>query len=208
MRSDPRTRPACGVGCASTAGGSAAGIPAAAITAPRSSAGTSAPRSSGGTACQTDSWNPGPAVTGMPNGRRRKTRSNVRSAGRSARCRSCGSPCPPGPTAAATAARIERNSIALLSCLIGGPDKPSTSWLGHHVGSSKVRESGLWNSDHVDEHYDPGPLHLLADLAGNASCPELRVSINGKHPLSPHGRRWQVPSGFRPGAGWLAASLV
>ena len=64
---------------------------------------------------------------------------------------------------------IERNSIALLSCLTGGPDKPSTSWLGHHASSSKVRQSGLWNSDHVDEHYDPGFLHLLAELAGNAS---------------------------------------
>jgi hypothetical protein len=38
-----------------------------------------------------------------------------------------------------------------------------------HASSSKVRESGLWNSDHVDEPYDPGFLNLLADLAERAS---------------------------------------
>lgn len=63
---------------------------------------------------------------------------------------------------------IERDSIALLSCLTGGPDLPSSSWLGHHATSSRVRSSGLWNSDHVDEHHDPGFLQLLASLAENS----------------------------------------
>jgi hypothetical protein len=76
---------------------------------------------------------------------------------------------PTRPDGSSDRGYIERNSIALLSCLTDGPDKPSTSWLGHHASSSKVRQSGLWNSDHVDEHYDSGFLHLLADLAGNAS---------------------------------------
>jgi hypothetical protein len=60
---------------------------------------------------------------------------------------------------------IERNSIALLSCLAGGPDQPSARWVGHYASSGKVRYSGLWNSNHVNENYDPAFLQLLADSA-------------------------------------------
>ena len=59
---------------------------------------------------------------------------------------------------------IERNSIALLSCVTGSPDKPSASWLGEQATSMRVRQSGLWNSRHVDEAYDPAFLQLLANL--------------------------------------------
>jgi hypothetical protein len=59
---------------------------------------------------------------------------------------------------------IERNSIALLSCLSAGPDQPSDGWLGHHANSPKVRQSGLWNSNHVDETYDPSFLQPLENL--------------------------------------------
>src|SRR5262249_48320681 len=52
-------------------------------------------------------------------------------------------------------AYIERNSIALLSNwrkpLL---DPPSANWLGRRCASQRVRGSGLWNSDHVDEDYD------------------------------------------------------
>jgi hypothetical protein len=51
---------------------------------------------------------------------------------------------------------IEKNSIALLSCRAGGLDQPSARWLGHHASSEKVRQSALWNSNHVDDRYDPG----------------------------------------------------
>ena len=51
---------------------------------------------------------------------------------------------------------IERNAIALLSnfekTLL---DAPSTRWLGHDCDREKVRKSGLWNQNHVDEDYDP-----------------------------------------------------
>jgi hypothetical protein len=56
---------------------------------------------------------------------------------------------------------IERNSIALLSCLTGGPDQPSNGWLGHHATNPKVRHSGLWNSNHVGDAYDLGFLHAF-----------------------------------------------
>lgn len=59
---------------------------------------------------------------------------------------------------------IERNSIALLSCLVGGPDPPSTGWLGHDVPRPEIRESGLWNVQHVYDRYDPAFLQLLARL--------------------------------------------
>lgn len=51
---------------------------------------------------------------------------------------------------------IERNSIALLSNYGKPPlDAPSTGWLGLSCDRSRVRQSGLWNSNHVDETYDP-----------------------------------------------------
>ena len=60
---------------------------------------------------------------------------------------------------------IERNSIALLSNRgVTKLDEPSMDWLGRHSHKAKVRESGLWNSKHVDEEYDPAFLELFAQL--------------------------------------------
>ena len=60
---------------------------------------------------------------------------------------------------------IERNSIALLSNY-NKPrlDPPSAVWLGHHCNRERVRNSGLWNSIHVDEDYDPAFLDELDRL--------------------------------------------
>lgn len=58
--------------------------------------------------------------------------------------------------------RIERNSIALLSNYKKPAiDPASPKWLGHHCDRERVRLSGLWNNNHVDEEYDS---HFLADL--------------------------------------------
>lgn len=60
---------------------------------------------------------------------------------------------------------IERNAIALLSNFGKAPfDPPSESWLGHHCNRERVRKSGLWNSNHVDEAYEPAFLDQLAHL--------------------------------------------
>jgi len=59
---------------------------------------------------------------------------------------------------------IERNSIGLLSCRTGGLDLPSPDWLGHYAEREQIRDSGLWNVDHVDLRYDPGFLRNLARL--------------------------------------------
>ncbi|MCB1470840.1 MAG: hypothetical protein KDK08_27615 [Rhizobiaceae bacterium] len=60
---------------------------------------------------------------------------------------------------------IERNSIALLSGFREpAPDPPSLHWLGRYSGRERVRRSGLWNNNHVEEAYDPDFLNLLEDL--------------------------------------------
>ncbi len=77
----------------------------------------------------------------------------------------------PGP--ASLRGYIERNAIALLSNYDKRPiDPPSRSWLGCHCNRERVRDSGLWNSNHVDEPYDPGFLDTLADLIRQAERTE------------------------------------
>jgi hypothetical protein len=73
------------------------------------------------------------------------------------------------PRAESLRGDIERNAIALLSNF-GKPaiDPPSAGWLGHLCNRERVRKSGLWNSNHVDERYDPAFLgrmeHLVTDM--------------------------------------------
>lgn len=65
---------------------------------------------------------------------------------------------------------IERNSIALLSNRHKFPlDPPSRGWLGRHCDRDRVRESGLWNSNHVDDDYDPLFLDELDRLASETA---------------------------------------
>ena len=57
---------------------------------------------------------------------------------------------------------IERNAIALLSGYrCSAADGPSAKWLGHHSDRERVRLSGLWNNNHVDETYDPWFLDVM-----------------------------------------------
>jgi hypothetical protein len=67
---------------------------------------------------------------------------------------------------------IERNAIALLSNFDRKPlDPPSGGWLGHYCNRERVRKSGLWNSNHVDERYDPAFPSALERLVGEMECP-------------------------------------
>lgn len=60
---------------------------------------------------------------------------------------------------------IERNAIELLSNWQKRPlDPPSTAWLGSFSLRERVRKSGLWNNNHVDEDYDPTFLRLFEGL--------------------------------------------
>lgn len=60
---------------------------------------------------------------------------------------------------------IERNSIALLSNFGKAEiDPPSNRWLGSLSNRKRVRMSGLWNQNHVEEGYDPKFLDILEAL--------------------------------------------
>lgn len=60
---------------------------------------------------------------------------------------------------------IERNTIALLSNFNKPPlDPPSATWLGSHCDRERVRKSGLWNSNHVEDDCDPAFLDELERL--------------------------------------------
>jgi hypothetical protein len=69
----------------------------------------------------------------------------------------------PGPSS--MRGRIEKNSIALLSNFNRPPlDPASANWLGYHCNRDRVKASGLWNQNHVDEEYDPSFLDELDEL--------------------------------------------
>jgi hypothetical protein len=75
------------------------------------------------------------------------------------------------PTPQSDRGVIERNSIALLSNYAKPPiDPPSSEWLGLHCGRERVRTSGIWNNNHVDENYDPAFIPLLEHYV-NATDP-------------------------------------
>lgn len=60
---------------------------------------------------------------------------------------------------------IERNSIALLSNYKKDVfDPPSDTWLGTFSNRERVRLSGLWNNNHVDENYEEVFLDRLESL--------------------------------------------
>ena len=67
----------------------------------------------------------------------------------------------PGPSSVRGC--IERNAIALLSNYAKKPkiDSPSMNWLGNLAWRDKIRESGLWNVNHVDEKYNSSFLDIL-----------------------------------------------
>ena len=72
---------------------------------------------------------------------------------------------PDAPSAASARGHIERNAIALLShARAPAADRPSANWLGAYSDRPRVRASGLWNNNHVDEGYDAAFLDELATL--------------------------------------------
>lgn len=68
---------------------------------------------------------------------------------------------PGEPRADCDRARLERNSIALLSNRLSPVDVPSDGWLGRFSNEARIRNSGLWNLKHVNETVDPSFLDTL-----------------------------------------------
>jgi hypothetical protein len=74
------------------------------------------------------------------------------------------------PNADSDRAYLEQNTIALLSNFDEQPiNSRADGWLGRYSQSREIRESGLWNVNHVDEQYDEDFLDLLEDAVNNAS---------------------------------------
>jgi hypothetical protein len=67
---------------------------------------------------------------------------------------------------------VERNTIALVSSYDKKPIDPrGDGWLGTNSPSEKIRGSGLWNVDHVNESYDPPFLDRLAGAVEKTEPP-------------------------------------
>jgi hypothetical protein len=76
------------------------------------------------------------------------------------------------PSADSDRAYIEQNAIALLSNFEKERlDPRDERWLGADSRSREIRESGLWNVNHVDENYDPDFLELLGDAIEDTTPP-------------------------------------
>ena len=58
-------------------------------------------------------------------------------------------------------AYLERNLISLLSSAIHFSDPPACNWLGFNSNNILINKSGLWNVNHVEEHYDRKFLAIL-----------------------------------------------
>ena len=67
----------------------------------------------------------------------------------------------PGPGSAR--AHIERNAIALLSNRRAPLDPPSTAWLGRYSPRDEIRQSGLWNLNHLELDYEASFLDVLEE---------------------------------------------
>ena len=78
---------------------------------------------------------------------------------------------PDDPSADSDRARIERNSIALLSNRFAPVDGPSPGWLGRISPEARIRDSGLWNVKHADEGFDPSFLDAFDDYVAAARNP-------------------------------------
>lgn len=76
------------------------------------------------------------------------------------------------PGADSDRARLERNAIALLSNFEKRSiDSRRDDWIGRHSRSDKIRDSGLWNVNHVDEGYESEFLDLLANAVAETTPP-------------------------------------
>jgi hypothetical protein len=60
------------------------------------------------------------------------------------------------PSPESDRAYIERNMIALVSNIdTESIDPRREDWLGHHSPVMEIKQSGLWNINHVTEDYQP-----------------------------------------------------
>jgi hypothetical protein len=69
-------------------------------------------------------------------------------------------------------AYLERNAVAHLSnCDKRSVDSRADGWIGRYSRSREIRESGLWNVNHVGERYDGGFLDLFESAVHDTRPP-------------------------------------
>jgi hypothetical protein len=73
---------------------------------------------------------------------------------------------PDVPSPYSDRAYVERNAIGLLANE-GLLDPPSADWLGRHSARSEIRDSGLWNLEHLRYRTHPEFIDVLNAIASN-----------------------------------------
>jgi hypothetical protein len=74
------------------------------------------------------------------------------------------------PSPASVRGHIERNAIALLSNFgKDAVDPASQDWLGNYSNRDKVKKSGLWNQNHIEDTYDPAFLDVFERVVAEAT---------------------------------------
>lgn len=87
----------------------------------------------------------------------------------------------PGPDS--NRAYVEQNSIALVSNFDSPTVDPrSSNWLGKYSPVDEIRESGLWNINHVSEAYDSDFLDFLEQLIDRTGSSTLTSNAAGSGP--------------------------
>jgi hypothetical protein len=77
---------------------------------------------------------------------------------------------PDDPSRTSDRAYVELNSIALLSNFRRPSiDQRSPGWLGLRSCKETIRESGLWNTNHVEKSHDPAFLEIVGAYAMKTS---------------------------------------
>ena len=93
---------------------------------------------------------------------------------------------------------MELNSIALLSNFERPSiDPPSPNWLGLQSTKESIRESGLWNTDHVEKFHDPAFLEKLKAYVGGSLRGILLYHVRQSGHKGSQ-RLWNAPAELNP----------
>lgn len=87
------------------------------------------------------------------------------------------------PSKRSDRAYLEKNAIALLSTTGRSIDPPSQEWLGLHSPYAQIRESGMWNKQHVGKVFDRRFLETFETYVnvtcGNETAPLTSIAPAG-----------------------------
>ena len=99
----------------------------------------------------------------------------------------------PGPDS--DRAYLERNIIALLASRQSPLDLGSNMWLGNHCPHPSVRQSSLWNVNHIQNKYDEQVLSVVSHYVKTT----LSRGKTPRHSVAPHNWRKIASGDIAPG---------